>query len=532
MKRERDRRIRNDCIKQMFPCFVLHFFREMLSLTLPVLSAWMVGGMADALLLLDMERIRARFALFAAAFLLDAFALPAVSLWENLLLTRRGFGYGNMLFGRYLRLPVKTAMTIDTATLVRRVDSDSTDYYFLLMEKWTRPLTIAVTLAAMAALFVRESFSPLYALVIAALAALPPLRAGWIGGRRARLKKERLTYEDARQDLEYALFSARDFLRGFGLSGRSLDRLHGLWADYAGRTGAAQDRMDAAGTAFGFLCSYGVPLLATAAGALLTAAGRMALGALIAGLLVIPTVSEFYELLASLLLLLKEEAVTRDRLAIFYAGQEAEGESLRLTELRLRDLRFSYPGGGKAVFEGLSLRLPLAGITRLTGPNGAGKSTLISLLSGVFAPDGGEIADEQGRPLSPGALRASVSLLEQDGRLFSGTAAENLFIPGERLPEAEALLRELGFEKPLDTELTESGANLSPGERKKLTLARALLDPAPVLALDEPLNHLDAQGAEALLRRLARETRPVLLVSHADPGPLSCRELPLPREER
>ena len=62
--------------------------------------------------------------------------------------------------------------------------------------------------------------------------------------------------------------------------------------------------------------------------------------------------------------------------------------------------------------------------------------------------------------------------------------------------------------------LEEEGGNLSPGERKKLLLVRALLKPAPVLALDEPRNHLDAEGSRVLTELLEKEGRPVLLVSH------------------
>ena len=78
------------------------------------------------------------------------------------------------------------------------------------------------------------------------------------------------------------------------------------------------------------------------------------------------------------------------------------------------------------------------------------------------------------------------------------------------------VLKELGFEKPLDYEVTESGGNLSPGEKKKIMLARALLDKSPVLALDEPLNHLDADGTKVLISKLKKEIRPVILVSHND----------------
>ena len=73
--------------------------------------------------------------------------------------------------------------------------------------------------------------------------------------------------------------------------------------------------------------------------------------------------------------------------------------------------------------------------------------------------------------------------------------------------------------------LEEGGGNLSPGERKKILLVRALLKPSQVLALDEPLNHLDAQGRGVLLDIIKKEKRPVLLVSHTPISGINWKEI-------
>lgn len=71
MNKNIEKQIERDCVRRMFPCFALHFFREMLELTLPVITSWMIGDMADALLSLDMQRIKGRLAVFIIAFLAD-----------------------------------------------------------------------------------------------------------------------------------------------------------------------------------------------------------------------------------------------------------------------------------------------------------------------------------------------------------------------------------------------------------------------------------------------------------------------------
>ena len=523
MNKNTAKQIERDCVRRMFPCFALHFFREMLELTLPVITSWMIGGMADALLNLDMQRIKGRLAVFIVAFLADVLAQPAVRMWENFLLTRLGFGYGNFMFSKYLRLPMKNAKSMETAVVVQRIDTDTTEYYFLLMQRWTRPLTMAVYLAVLVTMLITDSFNPLFVAAILTLAAIPLIRAAFNGKAKARLKDARLDYEEKREQLEYGMFSARDFLNGFQIGGRYISRAHGEYARYSEKTGNAQDKMNAMDAMFEYLCTYGVPLGVIAVGALLIAGGNMGVGTLLAGYLIMPTITKFYRYFESLILNHHEEIVVRGRLEIFYSGNEPEdsacgpeGTPDLPKELRLQNVSFAYAEDLPKVFDGKSIAVPLSGRVRIAGSNGAGKSTFLSLISGVYSPDDGSVTDENGSTLNCAALRRAVALQEQDGGIFSATVAENLFVSDERLGEAENMLKEMGFEKPLDYQVSESGGNLSPGEKKKIMLVRAFLDPSPVLALDEPLNHLDAEGMQVIVSRLKKQKRPVILVSHSE----------------
>lgn len=74
----------------------------------------------------------------------------------------------------------------------------------------------------------------------------------------------------------------------------------------------------------------------------------------------------------------------------------------------------------------------------------------------------------------------------------------------------------MGLKKDLDFEISSGGSNLSPGEREKILLVRALLRKSPFLLLDEPLNHLDSQAAAVLQSLLSQRTGGLLLVSHQD----------------
>ena len=151
---------------------------------------------------------------------------------------------------------------------------------------------------------------------------------------------------------------------------------------------------------------------------------------------------------------------------------------------------------------------------QIEGPNGSGKSTLLKLLSGIYAPQEGVFTDERGETLTISDLRNNVSFQEQDGAIFSGTVFDNLFVEEENRSRAEEMLKALCFEKSIDYVVAEAGENLSPGERKKIILARSLLKDAPFLILDEPLNHLDSAGEKGFLSLIEERNRGLILVSH------------------
>jgi len=195
--------------------------------------------------------------------------------------------------------------------------------------------------------------------------------------------------------------------------------------------------------------------------------------------------------------------------------------------LRARGLRCSYPGEERWALAGVDLDLAGGRRVAVVGPSGAGKSTLAGVLlrfltyeGGSVTLDGVEIAELDGDD-----CRRVVGLVSQDTHIFDSTIEENL-----RLARREATVDELRAalaaarlldwteELPagLQTELGERGARMSGGQRQRLAIARALLADFPLLILDEPGEHLDAQTADAIVADLLAVTRDrgTLLITH------------------
>jgi len=155
--------------------------------------------------------------------------------------------------------------------------------------------------------------------------------------------------------------------------------------------------------------------------------------------------------------------------------------------------------GGRAVVDGVSLRVARGEIVGLLGPNGAGKTTTFYMIVGLVRPDGGAVSLD-GVPLTPFPVheraRRGIGYLAQDPSVFRGlTVEENILMvleangtaPPARRAKLDALLEEFGL-----THLRrQKGRVLSGGERRRVEIARVLaMEPAYVL-LDEPFTGVD-----------------------------------------
>jgi hypothetical protein len=146
---------------------------------------------------------------------LDAFVLQMVRLSENIVLTRRGFRYGSALMERYLYLPLQEAGKVDAATLLRRIGEDTPEYYFYLMQKWTRPVSLVGYLWVLISMIKSEQMHPVFVLAMAGLAAIPLIRAAVLGKQKAQLQNCTREYKESREGMQHGLLHGRDFLRGF-----------------------------------------------------------------------------------------------------------------------------------------------------------------------------------------------------------------------------------------------------------------------------------------------------------------------------
>lgn len=205
--------------------------------------------------------------------------------------------------------------------------------------------------------------------------------------------------------------------------------------------------------------------------------------------------------------------------------------SAKAPAIDARAVSYRYAGRGAPVLVDCDLTVERGDRVLIEGPSGSGKSTLAAMLAGLRRPDSGLVLASGLDRASVGAFgwRRRVACAPQfhENHVFGGTLLFNVLMgrgwpPTEAdIAAADAMCRDLGLGPLLDRmpgglheQVGETGWQLSHGERSRVFLARALLQQAEVVLLDESMAALDPENLATSLRCIEAHARTAIVIAH------------------
>ncbi|MYD00135.1 MAG: ATP-binding cassette domain-containing protein [Gammaproteobacteria bacterium] len=456
-------------------------------------------------------------------------------------------GYSRGL-SRLLRLPVEffehrlVGDLTDRVSSIDRIARNLTEQFLVLIVDMGMS---AVLLIAMLAYDVRLT------LVVLLLAFLHGVLAHVLNGLRAVRSQAMRREQGLLLGVGMQMLNHADNLRMTG----SDDHFFSRWSGHQARELHARRRYSALGSVNTALPGMIAALRAAAVlgiGGSLVMAGEMTLGTLVGFYILAETflapVGRFLEFAG------QRQALETDLQRLEDISQAAEDPTFRrrssrsaslptfkgrlqLTgRLELRNVSFGFNKSRPALIKDFNLLIRPGQRVAVVGPSGSGKSTLARLIAGLYQPWSGEILFD-GHPrdeIPEEVLRRSISMVDQEVVLFSGSVRDNITLWNPAVPDEaifaatrdaqihdEILLRPAGY----STQVEEGGANFSGGQRQRLEIARGLLGHPTLLILDEATSALDAATEEYVDDALRRRGVTCLIVAHRLSTVRDCDEI-------
>lgn len=194
--------------------------------------------------------------------------------------------------------------------------------------------------------------------------------------------------------------------------------------------------------------------------------------------------------------------------------------------LEFRNVSFHYQDT-QMVLKNVSFLLDKQETVALVGHSGAGKTTIVNLILKFYEPTTGEILlnNASYKKLDHQTVRNNISLVFQDSELFSSTVRDNVAYGIRNATEKDIIkalkkanAHEFIMDLPqgIESEIGERGVKLSGGQKQRIQIARALINDAPILILDEAMSSLDAKSEKLVqdaLENLFRN-KLVIIIAH------------------
>ena len=415
------------------------------------------------------------------------------------------------------RLPVAYLDRFTVGDLLSRMTNDMESVVNNMRQNIAQIISAVVTIiGTLAMMLYIEPRLTVISLIVLPVSALVTAKIAGISQRYFRAKSHDMGRVDGYME---EIISAQEVVKSFTFEERAISEFNEINDALYGNAYMAQFVSGEIMPLMGFISNLGYVAIAVYGG-FLVLNGAITLGAIQAFFQYSRKLNQPISGMAEVVGALQSAISAADRIFHVLDAEEEEeaADPVALKELKgevtFENVRFGYEKN-QVVIDDFSLHVRPGETVAIVGPTGAGKTTLINLLMRFYEPDGGHISVDgvDIRRLSRDELRRHFGMVLQDTWLFSGSIKDNIAYGKEDATEdeiraaakatyADNFIRTLP--KGYDEIITESGSEISQGQRQLLTIARALISDPDILILDEATSSVDTRTEKLIQKAMDR----------------------------
>ena len=426
------------------------------------------------------------------------------------------------LFSKLMRLPVGYFDRNQTGDILSHISYDIDTVNTSLSNDLVQILTSVITVVGAFAMMVR--ISPTLVLVFVVTVPLSVAFTKYMTGRVRPLYRARSQKLGELNGFVEEYVSGQKTIRAYHREADVLDRFDVKNEEAVQAYYRSEYYASVTGPSVNFINNLSLTLISVF-GALLYLAGGITLGNISSFVLYSRKFSGPINEAANILSELQSALAAAERVFSLLDEPEEPADlpgapELSVTdgEVALRNVTFGYDPA-RPILRDVSLAARPGGMVAIVGPTGAGKTTLVNLLMRFYDPQSGAIVidGQEIARVRRDSLRSAFSMVLQDTWLFNGTVHDNIAYgaPGATREQVVAAAKATHIHSMIerlpqgyDTVLTEDGVNISKGQKQLLTIARAMLQQAHLLILDEATSNVDIRTEmriQAAMRSLMRD---------------------------